>query len=371
MMEQDNTVKNFLEFEDFIFLPDDFFVFNSIEISGKISEKSLSEFIHSQIVENSPFPIESLSWGFVTMDTSRSKFLWFAGIKDRIVGALGETEHAKHVLPFAALGVLCCADNFKKCKFFYEKYVSVFENQQPISYSNSSSHLQTQIIEQERVLQLLDIKRTEKAEFKCRYLEKISEDEAPKEMEIVLQSKQIWDADIRDKHLLNTLKKQQQLTYLVKRGMQWVTYALLFIMAWQGLIFCGNIGLKFKQNTCRRLSPAAKKVENKDFLVRQMQSVVEQEMRPFELLGLLNIHRPSNIYFLTATIDNRHNIVIDAMSETAMAVDDYVQALKESGCFDSVVVNNIQVSQQGTKFKLSCDFKEKKGDFFTTLKNTL
>ena len=42
-----------------------------------------------------------------------------------------------------------------------------------------------------------------------------------------------------------------------------------------------------------------------------------------------------------------------------------------SGSFESVNVDNLSVSSQGTKFRLSCDFKEKQGHYFLNLKETL
>ena len=74
---------------DFVFIPDNFFIFKSFEISAKTPSKKLLEVVVSQIIENSPVPIEQLLWGFVQQNHRKNSWVWYAGLKDRIQGFLG------------------------------------------------------------------------------------------------------------------------------------------------------------------------------------------------------------------------------------------------------------------------------------------
>ena len=193
----------------------------------------------------------------------------------------------------------------------------------------------------------------------------------PTEATLHIDRENIWLADIREKELLKTLKHQQNISHVSEQGMKWACGFFAFALLFQSILWVGQLGLLGKQKARKRLQPIARKIEEKDSLVRQMQTMIEQEIRPFELLGLLNSYRPKNIYFTAANIDNAHNTIIEAVAETAMSVKKYSQDLIDSGSFESVNVDNLSVSSQGTKFRLSCDFKEKQGHYFLNLKETL
>lgn len=363
---------------DFIFAPDDLFFFKGFEADGKLSHKKLLALVFNQIVENSPFPIEQLMWGVVRIEDHSNDWLWYAGLKDRILGHLGEISNEKHVLPYAAFAILSAKEG-ECCCFSDDKNVSVVANGDPIAFLTKDfddcASLRTFLVSKSITLPLrrISIKALtlgHKNRYKCTYSEQ-TEDGTSTEVTTHINREAIWLADIRDKELLKTLRHQQKISHFAEQGMKWSCFLLAFVFFFQSLLWVGQLGLLWKQKIRKRLKPVARKIEEKDSLVRQMQAMIEQEIRPFELLGLLNSHRPNNIYFTTATIDNAHNIIVEAVSETAMAVKQFSQDLIDSGCFESVNVDNLNVSSQGTKFRLSCDFKEKQGHYFLNLKETL
>jgi|GEM_PF-5047141 len=362
---------------DFVFVPDNFFIFKSFEISAKTPSKKLLEVVVSQIVENSPFPIEQLLWGFVQQKHRKNSWIWYAGLKDRIQGFLGTIPDDKHVVPYAALAILL-ADEKGNAWLSVENQTTVVIDGMPKLFLAEKCEdwnaIKANICDvgslDTKYFVLKQILVNHSNDYKF-FLERSTDEQSFSQDVQVFAEKRIWSADIREKELLKQLKRQKNMLSFSNRGLKWVGGFLLITSIFQlGLIF-GKTLCSWKQRVAKRQTPIVKKIENKDFLVRQMQAMLEQEMRPFELLGLLNSYRPKNIYFSNATIDNAHNIVVEAVSETAMSVQEYAQSLEESGKFESVHLDNINASYQGTKFKLSCDFKENKGSYFLNLKESL
>jgi hypothetical protein len=123
-------------------------------------------------------------------------------------------------------------------------------------------------------------------------------------------------------------------------------------------LFVGKTRLWINGHTKDKLQGKAGAVESKDFLVQKIRHTVEQEIRPFELLDILNHHRPDTVLFSSAIVDNIHNVVVEGVAETASDVEEFRQNLQESHRFESIKVGSITTGNQGAKFNLFCDFKE-------------
>ena len=363
---------------DFVFIPDNLFIFKSFEISAKTPSKKLFEVVVNQIVESSPFPIEQLLWGFVQQKHRKNSWIWYAGLKDRIQGFLGTIPDDKHVVPYAALAILL-ADEKGNAWLSVENQTTVIIDGMPKlflaekcdDWNTIKANIGQKTSIATKYFVLKQILENHSYGYKC-FLEFAAEDGQSFAQDVqVISEKRIWSADVRDKATLKLLKQQKETIYLANKGLKWVGCLLLFTLIFQVVLVFGKSLFSWKQKMVKRQTPIVKKIEDKDLLVRQMQSMLEQEMRPFELLGLLNSYRPKNIYFSNVTLDNAHNVIVEAVAETAMAVQEYVDKLQESERFETVHLDNINTSSQGTKFKLSCDFKEKKGSYFLNLKESL
>ena len=349
-------------------VPDDGFIFKTIEIEKKQSEKKIFDTISSEVAANFPFPIEQLAWGYLPLNTEKTKWLYFSGLRERIEGFVGEAGDDAHILPCAAVGVFAAQPN-ETCVLTCGSASSIIVDRKPasclsapeVSLSAADPKSTNSSSKSQWVLQSTELNGN--GDCICTLVEQGGETKRTVE----IPEKVIWEADVREKALVFKLKKQQKTSRLADKGIKWVCAALVVAFIFQISLWAGNFVLSQKQSDFKRQSVVAKRIEGKDFLAKKMRAIVEQEMRPFELLGLLNSFRPEKIYFTSATVDNLHNATVEAVSENAMLVETYAGALRNSGYFTSVKIANVHASDQGTKFQLTCDFKERKPSTFKTL----
>ena len=353
---------------NFLLLPDSFFIFKAFDVESGIASKKILDTAFNQIVEQAPLPIEQLMWGIVPIDEEKGQWLWYAGLKDRIQSFIGDIND-KHLLPYGALGVLL-AKKAECCLFVTHEHTSVLVDKQPMHFlteaTNDFTSVQELLSEEQkqfplRRICLETVKETTTYDYTLTLLSQVP-DGAEEKQEVDVLESHLWLADIRDKEVLTHLKSQQKWTRISNVGVKLGAIVFTGLLSLQLVLGLGFSLFHGKERKHKRLQPIAKKVENKDALIGQMQIIMAQELRPFELLGLLNELRPKTIYFSSATIDNIHNIIVEAVAENAKDVDAYVRALRESGRFLEVNIDNINASYQGTKFKLSCDFNEQRSD---------
>lgn len=353
---------------NFLFIPDTFFIFKIFDVESGSASKKILDTAFNQIVEQAPLPIEQLMWGIVPIDEEKGQWLWYAGLKDRIQSFVGDIQD-KHLLPYGALGTLL-AKKSECCLLVANNHTSVMLDKLPVHFLTEGvrefSSVQELLSEEQKQLPLRricleNVKETTTYDYTLTLLSQMLGGAEEKQEVDVLES-HLWLADIRDKDVLAHLKSQQKWTRISNIGVKLGAIMFTGLLSLQLILGLGFSLFHGKQRKYKRLQPIAKKVENKDALIGQMQIIMAQELRPFELLGLLNDLRPKTIYFSSATIDNIHNIVVEAVAENAMEVDTYARALRESGRFLEVNIDNINASYQGTKFKLSCDFNEQRAD---------
>ena len=351
-----------------VLVPDDGFIFKTLEIDKKQSEKKVFETISNEVTANFPFPIEQLAWGYVPLNTEKTQWLYFSGLRERIEGFVGEVDNNVHILPCAAIGIFAAQPN-ETCTLTCGTLSSTLIDQKPAScvsapgasllapksrYSGGST---------ERRWMMQSASMNNDGDCVCVLAEQGGSDQKT----VTIPEKSLWQADVRDKTLILKLRKQQKTARRADKGIKLVNVALIIAFIFQTALWVGNFMLSRKEQECKRQAEIAKHIEGEEFLAQKMRAIVEQEMRPFELLGLLNSFRPDKIYFTSASIDNLHNTTVEAVSESAMLVENYTKVLQNSGYFESVKVTDVHASDQGTKFRLTCDFKEQKPSTFKTL----
>ena len=351
-----------------VLVPDDGFIFKTIEVGKKQDGKKIFDAISNEVTASFPFPIEQLAWGYLPLNAEKTQWLYFSGLRERIEGFVGEVTDSVHILPCAAVGVFVAQPD-ETCVLTCGSLSSTLVNQKPASclseseVSLSAPKFNQAVGTSEHRWMLQSAVLNGDGDCVCT----LAEQGGSAQKTATIPEKVLWQADVRDKTLILKLKKQQKTARRADKGMKWAFAALFITFICQAALWAGGFVLGQKQRECKRQAEVAKHIEGEEFLAQKMRAIVEQEMRPFELLGLLNSFRPDKIYFTSATVDNLHNATVEAVSESAMLVENYTKVLRNSGYFESVKVANVHASDQGTKFQLTCDFKEQKPSAFKTL----
>jgi hypothetical protein len=358
-------------------LPDSLFFYQTAEIPKRLPKKQLNEWVYNTIVEIAPLPMDQLLWGFVERETAKNEYtvLWYAGLKERILSVIGDLPDGLHAVPYFALGFLFAQGGGQI--FTGEKFASVLVGEKIFGFYKieeaSFTHIQQCLSASKMEVgdQLTRVKIVSSNVGYSGDIKLVAEykslDGSVKTRDVVLRTDIIWNADIRDKALIKSLKRQRQVDRISQAGIRTACVFLILLFSFEICLMGTRLCLLCKESTKNRLQPKALSIESKDFLVRKIQDTVEQEIRPFELLSILNDLRPKSIYFLSAMVDNLHNVVVEAIAETAIAAETYRQQLDKSGYFESVTIENMTTTYQGTKFALVCDFKEKNKTSFLAL----
>ena len=367
-------------------LPSKFFFYKVVNASKKLSSKQITEFATSSLESISPFALEQLCWGFVKRNSSAGNIdiLIYAATKERIAEFYAQSDSDTHVMPEFAIGFLAAQADYSL--FTNNTSGALFQ-----SIENSKNiiaifdEINEKILSPKEFLlkknidcvsipvsqiELIETKAQKSGDIKCLFRKK-SINTQPSDYDIVIQAEDVWHADIRDKAFLEIAKKQRKITYrvgaLIKVALLFFALLFGFEILFGAAKFAYSIKNKYKVNIQKK----AVAIESQDFMVRKIQQTIEQEMRPFELIKIMNDFRPSSIHFSSATIDSGSNVVVDAIAERANDVEAYRQSLNNSDLFEAISIDNITSTHNGTKFNLHCNFKEKTPTKFLSLKNQL
>lgn len=353
---------------EILFLPGDLFFCKQVLLPENLKQSEIFKFAHMSVEGLSPLSPEQLFWG--TVYNKNTNRMWiYAAPREKILSAYNNIDSYSYVLP-----------TFAPALFTNEHYSNLFKNEDCVSRLpkvDAQDLLKTLHIDESldfdkakvsligenkkaSWVELNDVKVYDNS-INLNYLFHGSDLESKKiEVKLPVLSDVFWHADIRDKDFLNKEKKQRSNGRKVFKALKLASYLILSLLCAEIFIGIGKVVIWSKNKQNSKLSVLANELEGKDMLANKIKAAIDQEIRPFELLEILNKGRPDNLYFTSAIIDNLHNVSIEGMSESAKAVDDYKNMLYDTGKFESITISNIHPTHKGARFLIVFDFKEKK-----------
>ncbi len=335
-------------------LPSEAFVSKSFSIPEEIDSNELEEYLELLLEGISPFPVDQLLWGYWS-DENAGSVLIYAAYKDRIrklgfenlesfhhvvpsfVSCLGQIFEVPTVIYLFTESTLSALYFSANCSapskvisipFIQESDIDQTKNdildKFKLTLDNTGYYQQDfyWIGEEQKFNRDDSVLFVHKKEFITR---EISENAKAELVNTLVSVKRLWQTDVRELSFTEKEKKNRIKT----RRIWYATLgagiaALLLLVAQISLVILNNKNSKmdFLLTNEGRLNEILL-IENKLSLQQKIEQFAQNEMRPFNMLGLINTQRPKSVYFEKALADTYNRIKIQGKGKSVLEVNQF------------------------------------------------
>ncbi|MCF7689873.1 MAG: hypothetical protein K9N01_16400 [Cephaloticoccus sp.] len=164
-------------------------------------------------------------------------------------------------------------------------------------------------------------------------------------------------ADIRDKALLATRRREERHTTLLWRLFSTAMIGLAACLLIEGGLLATRALLAGKQSQLAERAPAVQQIESAQLLAAKLEKMTAQQLRPFEMLAAINSSRPSSVEFLRVTTNGPQRLDIEAQTSEAGDLRNYENALRSTAGIQRVELRDPRMRAGRTSFQLEVTFK--------------
>ena len=371
-------------------LPGTFFFCRNLELPKNLSAQELTHFAEFSLEGMSPFALEHLAWGYMVEEGVAPRRLFvYAAYRDR-VRKTGFTQLEAHqrVFPdfilalhrvvsgatvsFYAYGNSLSAVFLPAGSRIPEKVASV-----PLSGEGEDMGEDACRAAREHLLADLDTNGYEvssevtiidSAEIDAdnrvflRATSMPADPATPSPLDpirIPLQASemQMWNADVREPDFKRARRKQQTFSSRIWLGTVAAgVAAALFILLHIGFrVTHGWMGAR--QATIAAQEGEANEVYSKIDFRQKIQQIAQSELKPFEMLEVMNVGRPKEVHFMRANTSGFNQITVEGEGSTADVVNRYTDFLKSSP-YILEVEDKVRIVRNRAPFSLKITFRE-------------
>lgn len=367
----------------------------SVWIPEGADGEGLADFVELTLEGMSPFSTEQLYWGYYRVEGSRRVFV-YAAFDQRLKALVEQSADADHILPDFGLGfgllfpqdsLLFILHGSVMSGLLYpandrvpqmvvslpvdpvnhdeEKLRETCQNIRKRMERNLGSSLgedieanpvrdASQVSVHEAILELV-ISEDEKGNSGPR-LKSRDGGEGWKLSE--LKPEILWECDIRKpgtKAELRGTRLWNRRLWLASLGVA-VCFILLLGLEAGGFAF-GRLAAGKESQAASRQGAVDEIIEMSEMNLK-IRDVTRHQLLPFEMLDAINQVRPEDVYFTKMDTEGSLALVLDGIGQRAESVGEYERLLGQLDFVESAVIENQQVRQNRTTFKLIVTFLE-------------
>ncbi len=381
----EEKIKSKIPQRTLLLLPGEFFFVQMAELPEGIEGKDIEQFAEFSLEGVSPFPLEHLYWGYLHHEDS-PHILIYAAYRERLrKNGYENLENHDHVFPDFVAGLPEGRDQpeisflnhqASLSALYFKPGCRVPVNARSMPLPKAEMEDEELLQQREKLLATLDPSGFQ-ASREVRTIA-VTDGKAGRNPELfsrtvngtdvntqwrhddsfpALSEKACWEADVRDKNFVQKERKVLAISKKVWFAAMGAGIAAGMLLLLQVGVLAGNMWVKNRENTIARQAPESAYVEERQSLLEKIDQYVQQELRPFEMLSLLNVGRPKIIHFTEAASNAHNRMVVEGVGNNVEAVNSYTQTLRNSARISSV---ETRVRSSGGKapFTLQITFTE-------------
>jgi hypothetical protein len=168
-----------------------------------------------------------------------------------------------------------------------------------------------------------------------------------------------WTADLRDQAFRTAEQQRRRTLRIMNRALQAAGIAAAILLMLQFVWAGVSVWLHSAESRVTRQQPLVDQLTQKNDLVQKIDQFSAHQLRPFEMLGILNELRPPNVIFKSAKASNGDEIVAECTASDVPSVNSFIDAIDRSQVAD---VNpnsmNTLMGPRGVTFSLAVKFRQ-------------
>lgn len=181
--------------------------------------------------------------------------------------------------------------------------------------------------------------------------------QAGKQRTALIAPTALTDADIRDKAELTERRREERRTTLLWRLFAVSALALAACVLVEISLAGGRAFLAAQRQRINANAETVRSIESAQLLATKLEKMTSQQLRPFEMLALINQPRPRSIEFQRISTSGPLTLQIEAQTAEAGDLRIYEDALRKLGTVERVELRDPRMRSGRTTFQLEVTFK--------------
>ncbi len=371
-----------------IFLPGHLFFAKSLELPKGMGRDELDSYIEISLEEHAPFPVNQLYSGAYHVEGS-GRVLIYAAYRKRFTSGEKELwEEADLVLPdFISLFGMAPKEPSLHLLVQEGTVTGIyFDGKDSVPAEVYSRHLDPEVSVDERkeaVSRLVARFVSAYGELPVNYYRRkgevskhkgrvyfavteTGEDGEPPaaagNRKPALDLADVPRLDLRDREVLAEKRKAAVLNVWLWRSTVSLAGLLVLLLIGEAVLYGVERTLANREEMIESRAEQVGMIQEQLELAERMEELGESQLLPFEMLAILNDYRMPSLTFRRTVTNEWNGLMVEAVTGNSRDVNEYENALRQSGKFDHVEVRDQQVrgDERGgeTTFTLHAIFKE-------------